>query len=312
MSRRHAGGPALRGAGALLVAAALDATLGEPPPRWHPVVAIGRYLDAVGRRLPAGPPRRAVLAGGTTWLVGAAACTAVALTWQAACRRLPWPLGVPAEGAALWTLHSARLLLGEVAAVETALGHGVEDGRAAVARICSRDTTALSAAEVRATALESLAENLADSVVAPLLAHAVAGLPGAACYRYANTADAMWGYRDPRWLHAGRVAARADDVLNLLPARLTAVLLDPRLLVRPRLLRTVRRQAARTPSPNGGWPMATTALRLGVRLAKPGVYALNPAGREPGPDDTREALRLARRAVVLAVATTAVLHGRRR
>ena len=299
---------AARGTGALLVAAALDAALGEPPPRWHPVVAMGRYLDAAGHGVPAGPPARAVLAGGSAWLVGAAGCTVAAVLWQAACRRLPWALGVPAEGAALWTLHSARLLLSEVAAVEAALGHGVERGRAQVARICSRDTAALGGTDVRATALESRAENLADSVVAPLLAHAVAGLPGAAAYRYANTADAMWGYRDARWLHAGRVAARADDVLNLVPARVTAVLLEPRLLVRTRLLHAVRAQAAATPSPNGGWPMATTAVVLGVRLAKPGVYTLNPAGREPGPEDTRRALALARRAVALSVVSAALLR----
>lgn len=306
-----AGRPTVRAVGVLVVAAVLDATLGEPPTRWHPVVLVGRYLDATARLVPAAPAGRAVVAGAAAWSVGALATTAVALAWRHASRRLPWPVGVPAEAVVLWTLFSGRLLLREVAAVEDALVSGdgsLQRGRERVARICSRDTRRLDTGEVRATALESLAENLADSVVAPLLAHAVAGLPGAAAYRYANTADAMWGYRDERWQHAGRMAARVDDVLNLLPARATAVLLAPQLLVEARLRRAVREQARVTPSPNGGWPMAAMALRLGVRLAKPGVYELNPAGRLPGTADTRRALALARQGVVAAVALAAVVR----
>ena len=152
---------------------------------------------------------------------------------------------------------------------------------------------------MRGAALESLAENLSDSVVAPLLWYVVAGLPGAALYRYANTADACWGYRTPRWEHAGRVAARFDDVMNLVPARITALLLtvpDGRL----------RGEAHRTASPNAGWPMAALALRLDVRLSKRDHYELNPTGAEPAPQDVTAALRVARRAGLLATALAAV------
>jgi adenosylcobinamide-phosphate synthase len=153
----------------------------------------------------------------------------------------------------------------------------------------SRDTTQLSADEVRESALESLAENLSDSVVAPLFWFAVLGLPGAAVYRFANTADAMWGYRS-EWEWAGKFAAWADDFLNLIPARLTAVAL---LAMRPGRWPTLAQEARRTPSPNSGWPMAAMAVLLGVRLGKPGVYTLNPQGAEPGPVAMRCGLRRA-------------------
>ncbi|WP_267128854.1 CobD/CbiB family cobalamin biosynthesis protein [Ornithinicoccus halotolerans] len=194
------------------------------------------------------------------------------------------------------------MLLTEVAAVERALTRSLPAGRERLARIVSRDPRLLTEAEVRASALESLAENLSDSIVAPLFWYVVGGLPAAAAYRLVNTADAMWGYRSPRWEHAGKVAARADDVLNLLPARLTAALLARG---RPRWRSALSREARRTPSPNGGWPMAALALTLDVRLTKPGHYALNDAGRDPGPADTTAALRLAARAAATAVLVAA-------
>jgi adenosylcobinamide-phosphate synthase len=160
---------------------------------------------------------------------------------------------------------------------------------------------------VRAAAIESLAENMSDSVVAPLLWFAIGGLPAAAIYRFANTADACWGYRTPQWLHAGRVAARADDVLNLLPARLTAVLLADWTVPRTKL----RLEARKTPSPNAGWPMTALALRFGVRLDKIESYTLNPGGRAPGPGDTEAALRLARRRGRLMIGLAAMAAGAR-
>jgi adenosylcobinamide-phosphate synthase len=147
------------------------------------------------------------------------------------------------------------------------------------------------------------------------------GLPGAALYRFANTADAMWGYRGVRqgrvWEWAGKWAARADDVLSWLPARLTAVLLllscslsRERERAGVRALLATARESRRTPSPNSGWPMAAMALCLGVRLAKPGVYALNGAGRAASAADTQRAASLAARVVVLlALAASASIQG---
>jgi adenosylcobinamide-phosphate synthase len=189
-------------------------------------------------------------------------------------------------------LFALRLLLREVAAVESELTQGVECGRARLAHIVSRDTTNLDSSEIRESSLESLAENLSDSVIAPLLWFALFGLAGAALYRFANTADAMWGYRG-QWEWAGKFAARVDDVLNLIPARLTAIgllLMGPNRLS---LLRRLPREAARTTSPNSGWPMSALALSLNVRLRKPQVYALNAGGLAPSAADTACALRRA-------------------
>ncbi len=297
------------------VAGVLDGTVGEPPMSLHPVVAMGRWLNAAARIVPAEPPGRAVTAGGLAWAAGLVGTVAAAVAWQRVSRRLPGPPAVRAvaDGVGLWPLFAGRLLLSEVRAVEQALRDADPAepvaGRDALARIVSRDVSQLNAPGVRAAALESLAENLSDSVVAPLLAHAVGGLPAAAAYRYVNTADASWGYRNDRWEYAGKIAARADDVANLAPSRLTAALL----LVGapPAAWRRLAAEARRTPSPNAGWPMAALALRLGVRLDKHGSYTLNASGRSPGPADTTRALRLARRVVVATATGSALLTGTR-
>lgn len=301
-------------AGAVAVAVALDAAFREPPLAAHPVRWAGRYLAWAGRRVPSSPPRVALARGAVAWAAGAATAFGAGLAVSRVAQRLPRPVRPVIVGAALWPLFAHRMLLDEVAAVEHALvTEGLEAGRAAVGRIVSRDVSGLTPDEVRQAAVESLGENLSDSVVAPLFWYAVGGLPAAALYRFANTADAVWGYRTPRWEYAGRVAARADDLLNLAPARLTGTVLAGGTVSWSRL----RAEAARTRSPNAGWPMAALALRLGVRLAKPGVYELGSrgAGRTVAAADTRAALRLARDrgwAVAVAAAVVAGVLTRRR
>ncbi|TSE36486.1 CobD/CbiB family cobalamin biosynthesis protein [Tepidimonas charontis] len=324
--------PAVIG-GAVLIALAIDRCCGEPPAWLHPVVGMGRFLAAAGRwaappavaedrsaaaralatmqattgRSSLGPLLRGVLA----WLMGAIVVVAMAGALQALAR--DWPAWVQAAWLGLWLkpLFAWRLLRDEVTAVEAALAQSLDAGRAQVARLVSRDVDSLDEGAVREAALSTLAENLNDSVVAPLLWFAVLGLPGAALYRFANTADAMWGYLGARhgrdWTWAGRWAARADDVLSWLPARLTALLLAPAWWWGMRWSRLCT-ESARTPSPNGGWPMAALALTLGVCLRKRGVYALNPSGRPPLPADTPLAIRRCAAVVaVLAAAAAAVV-----
>ena len=164
-----------------------------------------------------------------------------------------------------------RMLKSEVRAVDTALAQSLAQGRARLSWLVSRDTAQLDESQVRESAIESLAENLSDSVVAPIFWFVVLGLPGAALYRFANTADAMWGYpglyKGHNWAWAGKWAARVDDVLNYLPARITGVVLAGLCRVPLRLL---QREAGKTPSPNSGWPMAAMALALGISLSNPG------------------------------------------
>jgi adenosylcobinamide-phosphate synthase len=273
----------------VLLALLIDRFFGEPPARLHPVVWMGRYLSRAGRGLTTLPPAKGFVAGAAAWLGGALAVTALAALLAAALQSCPRWIEIPALALLLKPLFAFRLLLDEVAAVEAALAQGLDAGRARLAHIVSRDTAALTADELRESALESLAENLSDSVVAPLLWFALLGLPGAALYRFANTADAMWGYRGA-WEWAGKWAAWADDLFSFIPARLTALAL---MAMRPGQLPALAREARRTPSPNGGWPMAAMALVLGVRLGKPGVYVLNRTAAEPGPAAMQRGLRRA-------------------
>lgn len=283
--------PALASPLAVALAWALDARFGEPRDAWHPVTWFGRVAAPCGRRLLSLPPRLALMAGAVLWaaLVGLVAALGVWL--QSTLVDAPLWLGVPLLALALKPSFAWRMLKDEVQGVEVALQHGLAAGRQRLARLCSRDVAQLDEAGVRETAIETLAENLNDSLVAPLFWFAVAGLPGAWAWRAANTLDAMWGYRG-RWEWAGKWAARADDVLGWLPARITAAL-----LWRPAIaLYTLSTEARRTPSPNGGWPMAVMALRLGVRLRKPGVYVLNAGGQAPDAAALQRALRIAEQA----------------
>ena len=290
----------------------IDHLLGEPPVRWHPVVWMGHYLGWAGRRVApaadeARPARdtRAFALGALAWCAGALLVGLIAWGAQTALATLPEWLSLILTALLLKPLLAWAMLRREVQAVEAALAQSLPAGRERLAWLVSRDVTQLTEAEVRESAIETLAENLNDSVIAPLFWFALLGLPGAALYRYANTADAMWGYREVRggrqWLWAGKWAARVDDVLSWLPARLTALLLA--LVAADTALRWLGRlpaQAAQTPSPNSGWPMAAMALALGVRLGKPGVYVLNGAGAAPQAADTQRALTRAAWAVGLA------------
>lgn len=299
---------------ALLVALAIDRFWGEPAARWHPVVWMGRALQRVGDvtapAAPTGQDMPTFWRAALCWCVLAllAAGVACALQWGAL-NYLPWWLACVVLGALLKPMLAWCMLRAEVVAVESALDHSLEEGRAQLARLVSRDVHVLSAVQVRESAIESLAENLNDSVVAPLFWFVVAGLPGAVVYRFANTADAMWGYPGMRggkyWQWAGKWAARADDVLSWIPARITAFALW--LVSGARHGQALLVQARRTPSPNSGWPMAAMALALHVRLSKPGVYVLNDHGMPAHSGDIGRAQRVATRAVWVVVMAAVVV-----
>ena len=336
--------------GAVLAALVVDALWGEPPTRWHPVVWMGRALDAAGQRIaPAAPTGRdlrsfwlaalawcalaalfmiaaALLQAGVQWLLWGGRAPAMAPLSSAALRPLLCEPGMDMAaleqavrallaalllGALLKPLMALALLQSEVRAVEAALTESLDAGRARLAWLVSRDVAQLSAEEVRQSAIETLAENLNDSVIAPLFWFLLLGLPGAALYRFANTADAMWGYPGLRgqgdkqryWQWAGKWAAYADDVLSWIPARITALLLA--LAGGGVRLRKLAQEARKTPSPNSGWPMAAMALALGVRLSKPGVYSLNASGCPPTAGAAAQAQKIVSK-VALALAVSAV------
>lgn len=276
----------------LIGALILDRTVGEPPLWAHPVMAIGWVADQVegqilrpDDQLPA-PMARGVLG----WGLGLAVCVGAG-TLIATTPRL-------VQALALWTLFSKEMLVDEVAKVETTLAHDIEAGRAQVAMLVSRPTGTLDASQVRAAAIESLAENLSDSVTAPLVWWALGGIPGVAAYRWMNTADARFGYRDARWERLGKVSARMDDVANLIPARITGLLIAGT----PERIRRTLPEIHKTTSPNAGWPMGAMAQYLGVRLEKVGTYILNPQGRAPRAGDILRAIRRVNRTHVAIAA----------
>lgn len=209
--------------GTVLLAGLIDVTLGEPAPAVHPVVWMGRLIGALESRRPRGRPRVELAYGVLIVLVvtGVSAAGAIALTVVLA--RLPWWLGLSLGAAALKTTFSLRGLVDAARHVERALASDTDAARAGLAALVSRDRY-LEPPQIVSATVESLAENLTDSVVSPLLYCVVLGLPGAFVYRAVNTMDAMIGYRG-EYEYVGKPAARCDDVLNWLPARLTALLL---------------------------------------------------------------------------------------
>jgi len=287
----------------LAVAMALDVLLGDPPSAFHPVAWIGRLTQALVRRAPASGRGPQLVAG--TFIVvtvcGAGVGALLALARVTEGRpRLAFGLGA----AVLTCMFAIRGLGRAGRVVRDALAEErIDDARRGLSALCSRDASSLTSADLAAGTIESLAENLSDSFVAPLLAYAIFGLPGAVIYRVANTLDAMIGYRG-RYEFLGKVGARFDDLLNLVPARLTAALLIAAGAVTgadaSSGLRVLRRDRAATASPNAGWPMAAMAGLLGVCLAKPGHYRLGDGGRAARWQDIDRAWRIVTVAAVMA------------
>lgn len=283
---------------ALLVALAADALLGDPPNACHPVALLGGWMRLGERLAPRGAGAR--LGWGALWLAGGA------LLVGGTARLLP--RNVVVQGLAASTLLAYRSLDRAVGAVQAALEAGDLDEarRLASWHLVSRPTAELRADEVAAAAIESLAENLSDSLVAPVLAYLGGGLPALAVYRLINTADAMWGYRDERYEYLGKAAARLDDALNLAPARLTAGLIALAAQISVgrggAAWRIARRDAGRTASPNAGWPMAAMAGALDTTLTKRDHYRLGDGPRVPDAALVGEARRIARTLTLLVMA----------
>jgi adenosylcobinamide-phosphate synthase len=270
---------------ALCLAMVLDAVFGEPKWLWdrvpHPAVLMGRLIGGADRRFNCGAARKAkgiLLVIGL--VIGAAALGLVL-------RQIP--LVEVLLGAVLLAQKS---LVEHVKAVARGLERSLAEGRSAVSMIVGRDTSELDEAAVARGAIESAAENFSDGVIAPAFWFLVAGLPGILIYKVVNTGDSMIGYRTERHREFGWAAARLDDVLNLIPARLTAVLLFP--WGKPlSLWREIVTEARRHRSPNAGWPEAALSRSLGVALSGPRAYHgemrdypwVNPDGREATPRD---------------------------
>lgn len=300
----------------MVLGVGLDRVLADPA-RWHPVAGFGTLAARLEQTTYA--DRRAGGAAHVLLLVGG--CVALGAVAERATRDRPVPHAL-VTAAATWTVLGGTTLGREAAEVARLLEAGrLDDARTQVARLVGRDTRTLEATDVARAALESLAENTSDAVVAPLVLGAVAGVPGLLGYRAANTLDAMVGHRSARYARFGWAAARLDDGLNLPGARLTAALATVLGADPAASLRAWRRDAGAHPSPNAGPVEAAFAGALGVRLGGRTVYGtgaearveLRPVlgdGRVPAAHDVARGRRLADRVGVGALIVTAAVAAR--
>ena len=300
-----------------LAALCLEALVGYPAPLYraigHPVTWMGRWLAGLeawlNRADASFAARRALGVAALLIYLASVGCVA----WLATRALLPFgPLGFAALALLAASLPAQRSLAAHVGAVADGLDSSLEDGRQAVAKIVGRNPNALDEAGVVRAAIESLAENFSDGVVAPTFWIALGGLVGGALYKAVNTADSMIGRKNERYAAFGWAAARLDDLVNLPASRLAAVMLVLAAALTPgasarEAARAVWRDAARHRSPNAGWPEAAMAGALDLKLAGPRVYgatlvddAFMGAGRrEATAHDIRRALRLYRRACLI-------------
>ena len=283
----------------LLLALALDLLLGDPPNRYHPVVLMGHFIRWMARLAPQeGPTRRFI--HGTVLVLSGVALFSLPLTWALVWIQRWNPLAYLLLAALLLKATFACTGLVKAARqVKAALERGdLPEARRLVSwHLVSRDTSQLDASLVVAATVESVAENITDGIVAPLLFFALAGLPGAWAYRFVNTCDSMLGYRDPVHEHLGKFAARLDDVLNFIPTRLAGLLLVAAAGLAGEdttgAWQTMWHQHGRTASPNAGWTMSAMAGALGVTLKKVGHYQLEGGHAPPGAETIERALRVA-------------------
>ena len=299
-----------------LLALLIEAAIGYPDRLWrligHPVSWIGRIIDIADRRinLPALSPEARQWRGGL--LLGTLLLLVVVVSGTIHAALFPTAIGYGVLALIASALVAQRSLHAHVAAVADALERDLASAREAVGEIVGRDTGTLDASGVARAAIESLAENFSDGVVAPAIWMAVAGLPGAALYKTINTADSMIGHRTVLHEDFGKASAILDDVVNWPPARLAAgLLIAAAALKRGASMRDAwritGRDAAKHRSPNAGWPEAAMAGALNLQLSGPRDYhgvrtqdtVIGDGWHKPGADDIRAALALYRRAAML-------------
>ena len=315
----------LNSSAALLIGAfVLDLAVGDP--RWlpHPVVLMGKVIAHGERLLRSGNARRDFLAGMTLSLFLVTLSAAVTLGLVALFNSLPPWLSFTATAALASATLATRGLLDAVKLIEAPLrAANLPEARRQLSHIVGRETSRLNQDKVLRAGLESLAESTCDGVVAPLFYLCLGGVPLAMAYKAASTLDSMIGYRIERYLYFGKFAARLDDVLNFVPARLTALFIVGAALalrLHPvRALRTLWRDHANHLSPNAGYPEAALAGAFGIRLGGPSIYFGNEINKPYLGDDLtpvriemlKEGRALCLVTVILSLVTFALLSAAR-
>lgn len=293
----------------LLIGWLLDLLLGDPSWLPHPVVGFGKMISFGEKRLNKGSHRMLKGALMAIFLIG----FVFAITWF-----ICYPLTSYFKlftSILIFFCLAGTTLIREVREVFRAVDRSLEEGRKQVARIVGRDTSELSAQEIRTAALETLAENLSDGVIAPLFWLALGGVPAMMAYKMVNTLDSMIGYRTERYKDFGCWAARIDDIANYIPARLTGLLM---VLAagKPQLIGFVWRNGRKHASPNSGYPEAALAGALDCRFGGPHYYFgelfdkpyIGENARELTTADMQKAVRINRIAAILAIVIIIVIY----
>ena len=305
----------------LISAVGIDLLFGEPSNRFHPVAWMGTFIARWKHACPVGRWWMYWLWGLAFTVLGVVGVAAIGFSIEAVSGwvlRNDWHVALTGvailiNALALKSCFGIRSLTDAADTVYQALRAGdLQEARRCLAyHLVSRGVQELDESQVSAAAIESVAENTSDSVVAPLFFYLVAGLPGAMIYRYVNTCDAMVGYRkaELRWL--GNVPARADDLLNLIPARLTVFFMMLASSFAPRRIASAVRvwwsDSGKTASPNAGHPMSGAAGLLGIRLEKQGQYVLGAELREPSAEDIGSMKSLFRRTVITLIVISSIV-----
>jgi adenosylcobinamide-phosphate synthase len=298
----------------LLLALGLDLVLGDLPNRYHPVAWMGTGIGAAQHLAPLQGRWQPCLYGAVVVIAGAVLVGVIGGVVEEGLRLLPRPVYWLAEAYIFKTTLALSGLVRAARQVQEALVAGdLNRARHLVSwHLVSRDTSQLNSSQLAAATVESVAENASDGIIAPLVYYALGGLPAALAYRFINTADAMLGYRDPEREWLGKVPARLDDLVNLVPARLSAgfLLLATQLLGGPtrRAWEVWYRDARQTASPNAGQPMSVMAGALGVELEKIGSYCLGAGQAVPTAQHIAVAVRLVYWAVAVAVGVLAMVR----
>lgn len=292
----------------LTAAFILDLLIGDPPNRFHPVAWLGRWISKLWTQRHNGS-LRLFLWG---FLITVSGILLFALPLYLT-RFLPDTALALLSIPLLKLSFSLRNLLRAAGEIRILLeGGDIEEARKQTAwNLVSRNTSELSESEVAAAVIESTAENITDSFTSPLFFFVLFGLPGAWGYRYVNTCDAMIGYRKDDYEWGGKIAARLDDVLNFIPARITALIImvaGIRTKAFFETLKQTRKYRGLTDSPNAGWTMAAIASLLDIRLEKKGFYVINEAGREPDPGDIATCIKICTVAAIL-ILTFLIISG---
>lgn len=303
----------------VLFAILLDLWRGDPPNQWHPVVWMGTLIRRLRRLVPPGGKTIPFIGGAIIAWGGALAVGGIGVAIERLVAQFPRPLRWILAAVILKSTFSLKGLVAAARDVEAALV--MEDLLQARHwlgwHLVSRDTSTLSEAHIVAATIESLAENLSDGVIAPLLYYSIGGLPAALVYRYLNTGDAMLGYRTEEYEWLGKIPARTDDIANLIPARVTALGIlgavamrsmiafaqfDPTAIQNLRMAITIyQRDRGVTASPNAGHPMSAMAGALGIELEKIDYYCLGAGLSVPRPGDIQRAVQLLYGATALSL-----------